>query len=43
MWDTGVQLKVRVLGSFEFVLGYGRDLRSGKNSFFTTVLPGTAN
>jgi tetratricopeptide (TPR) repeat protein len=37
MWDTGVQLKIRVLGSFEFVLGYGRDLRSGKNSFFSTV------
>jgi tetratricopeptide (TPR) repeat protein len=43
MWDTGVQLKIRVLGSFEFVLGYGKDLRSGKNSFFTTVLPGAIN
>ncbi|HEX8871117.1 MAG TPA: hypothetical protein VF758_00045 [Candidatus Acidoferrum sp.] len=38
MWDTGVQLKIRVLGSFEFVLGYGKDLRTGNNSFFTTVL-----
>jgi hypothetical protein len=38
MWDTGAQLKIRVLGSFEFVLGYGKDLRSGRNSFFTTVL-----
>lgn len=37
LWDTGVQAKVRVLGSFEFVLGYGKDLRSGRNSFFTTV------
>lgn len=37
MWDSGVQLKIRVLGSFEFVLGYGTDLRSGKDSFFTTV------
>jgi hypothetical protein len=37
MWDTGVQLKIRVLGSFEFVLGYGKDLRSGRNSFFSTV------
>jgi hypothetical protein len=35
--DTGVQSKVRLLGSFEFVLGYGRDLRSGNNTFFTTV------
>ncbi len=38
MWDTGAQVKIRVLGSFEFVLGYGKDLRSGRNSFFTTVL-----
>jgi len=37
LWDTGLQLKVRVLGSFEFVLGYGKDLRSGNNSFFSTV------
>jgi tetratricopeptide (TPR) repeat protein len=37
MWDTGVQLKIRVLGSFDFILGYGKDLRSGRNSFFTTV------
>jgi hypothetical protein len=37
LWDTGVQAKIRVLGSFEFVLGYGKDLRSGQNSFFTTV------
>lgn len=37
LWDTGIQVKVRVLGSFEFVLGYGKDLRSGQNSFFTTV------
>ena len=38
LWDTGVQTKIRILGSFEFVLGYGRDLRSGANSFFTTVV-----
>ncbi len=37
LWDTGIQAKFRVLGSFEFVLGYGKDLRSGQNSFFTTV------
>lgn len=37
MWDTGAQLKIRVLGSFQFVLGYGKDLRSGRNSFFSTV------
>lgn len=39
MWDTGIQLRIRVLGSFEFVLGYGKDLRSGRNSFFNTVAP----
>jgi tetratricopeptide (TPR) repeat protein len=37
LWDTGAQAKIRVLGSFEFVLGYGKDLHSGNNSFFTTV------
>jgi hypothetical protein len=35
--DTGIQAKVRILGSFEFVLGYGKNLRSGQTSFFTTV------
>ena len=37
LWDTGISAKIRVLGSFEFVLGFGKDLRSGQNSFFTTV------
>ncbi len=37
LWDTGIQAKFRVLGSFEFVIGYGKSLRSGQNSFFTTV------
>jgi hypothetical protein len=37
LWDTGLQTKIRVLGSFEFVLGYGKDLRTGTNSFFTKV------
>jgi tetratricopeptide (TPR) repeat protein len=37
LWDTGVQAKIGVLGSFEFVLGYGKDLRTGNNSFFTKV------
>ncbi|MEO6828529.1 MAG: hypothetical protein ABI164_01870, partial [Acidobacteriaceae bacterium] len=35
--DTGIQTKIGLLGSFEFVLGYGKDLRSGNNTFFTTV------
>jgi tetratricopeptide (TPR) repeat protein len=37
LWDTGIQTKLRILGSVEFVLGYGKDLRSGNNSFFTKV------
>jgi tetratricopeptide (TPR) repeat protein len=37
LWDTGMQTKIRVLGSFEFVLGYGKNLRTGNNSFYTTV------
>lgn len=35
--DTGLQTTVRILGRFEFVLGYGKDLRSGKNTFFSSV------
>jgi hypothetical protein len=34
--DTGVQAKVRVLGSLSLVLSYGRDLRNGKGLFFAT-------
>jgi hypothetical protein len=37
LWDTGAQVKIRVLGGVQVVLGYGKDLRSGRNSFFTTV------
>jgi tetratricopeptide (TPR) repeat protein len=37
LWDTGLQARIRVLGSFEFVLGWGKDLRSGRNSFFSGV------
>jgi hypothetical protein len=37
LWDTGVQAKIRVFGNFEFVLGYGKDLRTGRNSFYSTV------
>ena len=37
LWDTGLHTKIRVLGSIEFVLGYGKDLRTGNNSFFTKV------
>jgi hypothetical protein len=37
LWDTGVETKIRVLGGVQVVFGYGKDLRSGRNSFFTTV------
>lgn len=38
--DPGIQCKVRVLGTFTIVLSYGRDLRLGRNAFYTTVLRG---
>ncbi len=37
LWDPGVQCKVRVLGSFGIVFSFGKDLRSGRNAFYTTV------
>jgi hypothetical protein len=36
LFDTGIQAKVRVLGSVSVVLSYGRDLRNGKGLFFAT-------
>jgi hypothetical protein len=36
LFDTGIQAKVRVLGSVSIVLSYGRDLRNGKGMFFAT-------
>lgn len=36
LFDTGIQAKVRVLGSVSVVLSYGRDLRNGKELFFAT-------
>ncbi len=38
LFDTGVQTKLRVLG-VHVVLLYGKDLRSGNNAFFATVVP----
>ena len=35
LWDTGVQAKFRILG-VGFALIYGKDLRSGGNTFFAT-------
>lgn len=36
LFDTGVQARLRVLGSVSVVLSYGRDLRNGKGLFFAT-------
>lgn len=35
--DTGIQVKLRVLGSVAVVLSYGRDLRNGRATFFGTT------
>jgi tetratricopeptide (TPR) repeat protein len=37
LWDTGAQVKVRVLG-FGVVLSYGKDLRSGNNAWWVSML-----
>src|SRR5262249_33817255 len=37
LWDTGVQCKLRMLGTVSLVVSYGRDLRSGGNAFYTRV------
>jgi hypothetical protein len=36
LWNTGAQCKIRVLGSVNLVLIYGRDLRAGRNVFYGT-------
>lgn len=37
LFDTGAQLKVRVLGE-GLVFSYGKDLRTGNNAFYVTLL-----
>jgi hypothetical protein len=37
LFDTGIQAKVRLLGSVSVVLSYGRDLRNGKGLFYATT------
>ncbi len=39
LWDTGGQLKVRVLGGPTLVLSYGKDLQTGRNAFYATYAP----
>jgi hypothetical protein len=36
LFDTGVQARIRVLGSVSVVLSYGRDLRNGTGVFYGT-------
>jgi hypothetical protein len=36
LFDTGIQARVRVLGSVSVLLSYGRDLRSGTGAFYGT-------
>lgn len=37
LWDTGAQAKLRVFGSV-VAFSYGKDLRSGNNAFYVTLL-----
>ncbi len=37
LWDTGAQLKLRVFGE-TVAFSYGKDLRSGNNAFYVTLL-----
>jgi len=36
LFDTGIQGRIRVLGSLSVVLSYGRDLRNGTGAFYGT-------
>lgn len=38
LWDSGLQCKVRILGSVSAVFSYGRNLRGGKGVFYGTAL-----
>ncbi len=38
LWDPGIQSKVRILGRFTVLFSYGKDLRTGRNALYTTVL-----
>ena len=37
LWDTGAQAKLRVWGGVTVVFSYGKDLRSGRNGYYTTL------
>lgn len=37
LWDTGASVKLRVLGGVSLVFTYGKDLRTGRNTFYFTT------
>ena len=37
LWDTGARLKLEILSSVTVAISYGKDLRSGGNSFYATT------
>jgi len=37
LWDTGASLKLRVVGGVSLVFTYGKDLRTGRNTFYFTT------
>lgn len=37
LWDTGAQVRLRALGGVGIVFVYGKDLRSGRNSFYAML------
>ncbi len=42
LWDSGASVKLRILGGVSLVFTYGKDLRTGRNTFyFTTTREGT--
>ena len=38
LWDAGAQVKVHMLG-FGVALSYGKDLRSGNDAWYLSMLP----
>jgi tetratricopeptide (TPR) repeat protein len=38
LYDTGGELKIGLLGGIAVVLTYGKDLRTGRNAFYATVV-----
>ncbi len=38
LWDTGAEARIRLLTGLRVVLTYGKDLRTGRNTFYATVV-----